>query len=86
MKRVIEQYTCDCCGKEFDPFVNITYRNEDPCTKLVIRIPYFCELPDKDDPNPQWTYNLKLINDICDDCMKKLLHFTDDLISDNLKE
>lgn len=87
MKRIIEKYICDCCGKEFDPYTNDTYKNEDPYAKKVsIRLPYFCDLPDKSDPNPQWTYNLITINDICDNCMKKLLNFTDELIPDNLKE
>lgn len=33
MKRIIEKYICDCCGKEFDPYTNDSYKNEDPYAK-----------------------------------------------------
>ena len=75
MKRVIEHCFCDCCGKEFDQ-TSLDYVSEDLYSKISIRLPYTCE--DQ--------YNTLTINDICDDCMKKLLNFTDELIPDILKE
>ena len=83
MKKVEETYYCDCCGKMFNPD-----RTEfQPCTEnkykraevrfLVPRLvtDEYASVFDK-----YTRYDSIVINDICDECMNKLVDFTEEFI------
>ena len=81
MKKVEETYYCDCCGKEFNP-----NRTEfQPCAdnkykraEIRFLVP---RLVDEDEIFDKYTrYDSIAINDICDECMNKLVDFTEELI------
>ena len=85
MKKITETYFCDCCGKEIQKEIistDETYYSVDPYKTNDFKIPYVVEFPDEDDPEPKWGYDFYRINDICNECMKKLLSFTKNLLSD----
>ena len=81
MKKVEETYYCDCCGKAFNP-----NRSEFlPCSenkykRLEFRflIPVLTEPENENDVHTR--YNTIEINDICDECLDKLVDFTESFL------
>lgn len=81
MKKVEETYYCDCCGKafnpnrsEFLPSVENNYKRAE-VRFLVPRLIMNDEVFDK-----YTRYDTIAINDICDECMNKLVDFTEEFI------
>ena len=81
MRKTFEKIFCDCCGKEFDP-----NRTEFlPCSENKYKRSEFRFLVPRlimnDEVFDKYTrYDTIAINDICDECMNKLVDFTEEFI------
>ena len=78
MKKTYEKTFCDCCGKEFDPNrIEFLPCSENKYKRAEIRflLPMLTE-PEKED-DVYTRYDTVEINDICDECLDKLVDFTE---------
>ena len=79
MRKKYERVYCDCCGKEID-INNLNYYPSNPYEHLEFRLAD--EVGASNDGNrPKYEIDVVKINDICNDCMKKLCEFTKTLIT-----
>ena len=88
MRRTEERIFCDCCGKEYKDnlLTHSKYYPSDPYRVNEFKLPYIVELPDDEDPNPTWGYEIANIKDICDECMDELIAFSKKFLKVNQEE
>lgn len=77
MHKVIEADYCDCCGKRLSDAVKGDYMSNDIPKKAII-LP---KLTEEETSYDFTRYKVIEINDICDECMTKLIEFTKALIT-----
>ena len=73
MKKTIEKIFCDCCGNEMNKESNKYYFDRRKMNTLKLPYVYIARYPDEDGSDPVWGLDTYEINDICDDCIEKLL-------------
>ena len=84
MRRSIEKIYCDCCGKEIDENA-LKYYPDNPYEKLDLKLAIVVD-SSINNYIVKDAIDTVSINDICDDCMKKICDFTDELMTINEKE
>ena len=78
MRKTFEKIFCDCCGKEFDPIRSeFLPCSENKYKRAEVRflIPVLTEPENENDVHTR--YDTFEINDICDECLDKLVDFTE---------
>lgn len=86
MKKITESYYCDCCNKEFNRF-NTRFINENhyKVNSIVLPIFFHAKPEVSDDDEKAYEYDTIDLHDICDDCMKKILKFSTELLHDKME-
>lgn len=82
MKKTTETYYCDCCGKQFDRFRN-KYRLLNVYNKVRLVFPYLVDNEDIESIKNEndIVFSEIEINDICDNCMEKIIEFSNKLFT-----
>ena len=81
MKKTTETYYCDCCNKQFDRFAT-RFVNGNHYKVASFTLPILIEADVEEfGNNEKIDYQTIELHDVCDDCMKKLIKFSNELVA-----